>query len=149
MFSDRQRSFCLRNSLFIGFLCALSCTAGQREGLKKTAFTALDCSLHSSLGCAGQAAGACEVPSVSSDGWGVYAECLSHTAQGCMTKSLARCALAGIAATVAGPIVGGGSGCGSDVHAERVQLCVAQQPISNQIEAVDAAAHCWREVCGF
>lgn len=139
------------NHFVIGVLCSviLSCTPAQREELKKTAFTSLDCSLHSSLGCAGQAAGACALPSVDGGNWGTYAECLSHTAQGCMTKSLARCALAGVASLVSGPIVGGGTGCGSDVHAEQVQLCVGGKEINNQHQAMTAAAECWRDVCGF
>lgn len=146
-----ERSFHHFNSVVIGILCAalLSCTPSQKEELKKTAWSAFDCGLHSSLGCAGQAAGACQLPSLDGGNWGVYAECISTTAQGCMVKSLGRCALAGIASTITGPIVGGGSGCSTDVHAERVQLCVAQKDITNEFEAIDASASCWRDVCGF
>ena len=143
------------DSIFV-FLCfsllllgLVRCTPSQRAALKAGAWTATDCSLHSSLGCAGQAAGACQLPSVSAsrNSWGAYAECIGSVSQGCMVKGLARCAFAGLAAAVSGPIVSGSSGCGSEEEAHEVQLCIAKEEISSRREAIEASAGCWRQVC--
>jgi hypothetical protein len=141
--------------LFLGacLLCLgiLKCTPAQLEALEAAGWSAADCGLHSSLGCAGQAAGACELPSVtaSENQWGTYAECMGSVAQGCMIKSLARCTLAGVARVVSGPIVAGSSGCGSEETAHSVQVCIAGEEVGNERQAVEASAKCWREACGF
>jgi len=132
------------------YLSSLGCNDKQREHLKETGWTALDCSLYSSIGCAGQAAGGCESPSLSnSESWGTYAECLAITAQGCITKSLGRCALAGIASVVSGPIVSGGSGCGQEEHREEALQCLLGEEIESERDAIESSAKCWRKVCGY
>ena len=144
------------DSLLLGLCIGLlhigsvGCNDLQREHLKETGWTTLDCSLYSSIGCAGQAAGACEPPSLSSgDSWGNYAECISVSSQSCIAKSLGRCALAGIASLVSGPIVSGGSGCGQEEHREEALRCLAGAEIKSQREAIESSAKCWREVCGY
>ena len=119
---------------------AMKCTPAQIESLKETGWSAIDCASHSSLGCAGQAAGACEAPSASGGGWGVYAECLASVSQGCMVKSLSRCALSGIASIFSGPLIAGGVGCGDDLSREQVDLCLGGRQIASQREAIDAVS---------
>ena len=141
--------------IFLGacLLCLgiIKCTPAQLDSLKGAAWSAADCGLHSSLGCAGQAAGACELPSVTAgeNQWGTYAECMGLVAQNCMVESLARCTLAGVARVVSGPIVAGSSGCSSEDTANLVQICIARKSIQTAREAVEASATCWREACGF
>lgn len=130
-------------------LCSMKCTPAQIESLKETGWNTIDCAAHSSLGCAGQAAGACEAPSASGGGWGVYAECLASVSQGCMVKGLSRCALSGIASIFSGPLIAGGVGCGDDLSREQVDLCLGRRQIASQREAIEASAGCWRDVCGF
>lgn len=152
MFGNTSRVDSVFVLLCVGLLLLglVRCTPAQRAALRSGAWTTTDCSLHSSLGCAGQAAGACQLPSVSDSraSWGSYAECIGSVSQGCMVKGLARCAFAGLAATVSGPIVSGSSGCGSEEEAQAVQLCISTEEIGSRREAVEASASCWREICG-
>jgi hypothetical protein len=152
-----MRDSCLLIDFVVVVLCSvlmcssvLSCTPEQRRRLAAGAWSAADCGLHSSLGCAGQASGACSIPSVSDDSlsWGAYAECIGSVSQSCMVSSLAKCAFAGLAATVSGPIVAGSSGCGSEEHSEAVQLCISREDVEDQRGAVEASAMCWRSICG-
>lgn len=143
-------AFCCINFVVTGLLCfwVIGCAPGQKEHIKKTAWSTLDCGLHSTLGCAGQAAGSCDLPSISGD-WLSYAKCVSTASQSCVTKSLSRCAFSGMAAVVKGPIVGGSAGCGGDEKVEQVELCVESKGIENQFDAIEASSDCWMKVCGF
>ena len=151
MRSHSELSFFGFSYFVIGVMCAviLSCTPAQIDSLKRSAWSSVDCGLHSSLGCAGQAAGACTLSNFQQDDFNGYATCLASAAQSCMTSSLARCALAGMASVVSGPIVAGGAGCGDEEARDQVTECVTSSQVSNEAEAVHVAAECWRSVCGF
>lgn len=91
----------------------------------------------------------CTLPSVNGGDWGEYAACLSRGSQGCVTASLARCALAGIARVSGSLFVGGSSGCGTQEHLDLTIECVEEMNPQNEVEAVGASSECWRTTCGF
>lgn len=118
------------------------------KDLKRGVFSVTSCGFHSSLGCAGQAISACHPDYGEEDPRG-YASCITEKSQGCMVKSLSRCALSGAVRAVGSLVAGGGAGCGTEAHRDQALQCVAEADPHTESDAVEASAGCWMKVCGF
>jgi hypothetical protein len=142
-----------------GFLTGCVTTQSIEDGL----YSAAQCSVTTSIGCATQAIGGCIIPSIREpgDGWKNYAVCLWDKAKHCERAGLARCALAGAVEASGFPGLGGGSdrtgslvlmGSRSNVpfrcDDSTVKACVTDARIETKIEAVRTVAYCYRHHCG-
>ena len=135
--------------LFAGLLfCSLVPVGCTLQDFKAGLFSVSSCGFHSSMGCAGQAIGACHPEFQEEDAQG-FAICITEKSQGCIVKSFSRCALAGAVKAVGSVIVGGGTGCGTDAHRAEALRCVVNRSAFTEAQAVQAASACWMEACGF
>tara|TARA_R100001086_G_scaffold51514_4_gene22967 strand:- start:4191 stop:4691 length:501 start_codon:yes stop_codon:yes gene_type:complete len=136
--------------LVLWSLIALSmcgCTKAQWSEFQSSVVTVSECALHTSLGCASQAAAGCTTPS-SMNGYGEYGQCLVDKSASCSGRGLGLCLLKGIGNAVGSTsVAAGGVGCTGDEGMSEVRHCVADVTLETESEAVSAVAACYRRVC--
>ena len=130
-------------------LSAIGCATLPLSSLRDGAATLGSCSLHTSLGCAAQALGACPPPTDtwSGDDWSSYASCIGDKSAKCATAGLAKCSWTAMSRAAGGPIVSGGVGCSSEAMQAKIHACVSDTTIESEEEAIEAVAACQRRVC--
>jgi hypothetical protein len=139
----RAALFCLVS------LSAIGCATLPLSSLRDGAATLGSCSIHTSLGCAAQALGACPPPldTWNGDDWSSYASCIGDKSAKCATAGLARCSWTAMSRAIGGPVASGGVGCSSEAMQAKIHACVSDTTIETEEEAVEAVAACQRRVC--
>ena len=132
-------------ALFVMSMCG--CTDAHLSAFKSGVVSVSECALHTSLGCASQAAAGCETPSTM-DGYGDYGQCLVNKSASCSGRGLGLCLLKGIGnASGSTSVAAGGVGCTGEEGMEEVRACVGDVTLETESEAVSAVAACYRRVC--
>jgi len=123
------------------------CTEAHLNAFKSGVVSVSECALHTSLGCASQAAAGCETPSTM-DGYSDYGQCLVKHSASCSGRGLGMCMLKGIANVVGtASVAAGGVGCTGEEGMEEVRSCVGDVTLETESEAISAVAACYRRVC--
>tara|TARA_R100001230_G_C5666989_1_gene171673 strand:- start:677 stop:1162 length:486 start_codon:yes stop_codon:yes gene_type:complete len=132
-------------ALFVMSMCG--CTEAHLNAFKSGVVSVSECALHTSLGCASQAAAGCDTPS-NMDGYGDYGQCLVNKSASCSGRGLGLCLLKGIGNAVGSmSVAAGGVGCTGEEGMKEVRECVADVTLETESEAVSAVAACYRRVC--
>ena len=132
-------------ALFVMSMCG--CTDAHLNAFKSGVVSVSECALHTSLGCASQAAAGCETPSTM-DGYGDYGQCLVNKSASCSGRGLGLCLLKGIGNAIGSTsVAAGGVGCTGEESLDEVRACVGDVTLVTESEAVSAVAACYRRVC--
>jgi hypothetical protein len=101
------------------------------------------CALHTSLSCSMQSIGACPVSPTGDQDWEAWGMCLASSAAVRCPSGLARCAVSAMLRSKGPKLVAGGTGCDTDA----AKACVDKANPTNEDEAIEVVADCFREVC--